>query len=330
MKVASINQQKSTYFTFKRGLTAKQVLEVKNLSRKESLKIVENLRNHFNINVRDDLPRSVLKSVEWTAKIMTKAGFKLPKNFEFEPFYKKNRQNVLGCYNPTMDIVSINSLLPQFYDIEKQNKEEENYGNFHTDTKHFLDSYLHEFAHAAHYKNLRDNSCDDVEWYCKVNQLDTLIPKDVVIGPICSMFSDFNPSYLAKLVRKILPVENGWYAKTNLIEYMAEYISRNLSLSLGKNFDINKVPDLKSQFTGFPEDWDYQKEKEELDKLKFQRDHATVMNFFIPGSGMMSRIFASQNITRIFLQDINYLNGEIWNGNIDNIKEKSLSIENKD
>ena len=115
-------------------------------------KIADRLKNSYGLYAQFNGNNTVAWCVEQVAKIMDKAGFKLPRNFKFEP----TSPDALGMYNSYSDTVTINALIPEFSNLEQQNLLEERQKDFHPKTRHFLQTYLHEFSHVAHFHNLQD------------------------------------------------------------------------------------------------------------------------------------------------------------------------------
>lgn len=309
--------------SFKKGLTSKAINEVRNMNCIEHNNLVETLNVYFGINIENSVPNTVLKCVYWTSQIMLKAGFQLPKNFLFKPI----SEGVLGSYNPFLDTVKINSDYKEFYDIETQNKLEESQGNFHPDSKHFLATYLHEFSHAAHYKNLCKKLGINEAYRAFMGYLSQYSPRDIIVAPMNKMIKANFSIFPDSIIDKLFPPENGLYSKKDLTEYIAEYNAREMAEYLGDDFNIDNVPSgYYFKYEGFPNNWNIEDKKSLLETLKTCRGISRFSNLFLPGGGVLATIHFNSEIAKLFYEDIGYFNGEIWNGNIDKIKEKSLTF----
>lgn len=168
-------------------------------------------------------------------EIMEHYGFELPSKFSFEPL----KHRTLGTYSSYQDKVCINSNMKEFQDVVKQNRLEERQGSYHPITGHFLQTYLHEFSHAAHFHNLCNklgyNRANNVFW----GYLSEHSPSDVVVGPLNAFVkSFFKNNFMRNMVNKVIPPTNGLYAKTDLSEYMAEKNARWIAKDLGDNLTL--------------------------------------------------------------------------------------------
>lgn len=327
MRVTKLDTLPSQNRNFKKGLTSYEIRAVKNLTSFERKLLIEKINNYWGINIKQTLPDTVLKCVDWTAQIMHRAGFELPKNFRFGPACK---DRPLGTYAPLSDLVTINSDHKEFYDIELQNKLEERQGSFHPDTKHFLSTYLHEFSHAAHYKNLCKKLGQPEGYNAFMGYLSNYSPTEVIVGPINSMIKSIYSIFPKNIIEKVFPPENGIYSYKDLTEYIAEYNARELALFLGDKFEIDNVPkDFASTYKGYPANWNIEELKEKLQSYKLSRACAHLHNLMAPGLGFLVRAQINYKIAELFKEDIQHFNGEIWNGNIDEIKAKSLAFSNE-
>lgn len=96
---------------------------------------------------------------------------------------------------------------------------------------------------------------------------------------------------------------------------------------MGDNFIIGNVPrDLASQYNGFPSSWDIYDQRSQLRLLKNIRKGSNLLLFVLPGAAAGAKTAVDYKVAEIFNNDINYMNGEIWNGNIEAIKAKSLAF----
>lgn len=321
----------SNHTNFKQGLTSYEINCVKRMGHYEYENIVNKVKNIYNINANVGSSNTVAYCLEQTAKIMKKAGFKLPKNFDFSPL----EGDTMGSYTPYNDTVTINSNLKPFYNLEKQNMLEESLGAHHPDTKHFLSTYIHEFSHAAHYKNLCEKHGEWKGYQILMGTLRKYAPNDIIVGPMRELINKMFPQLLQKIVDylsiDLYPPENGLYAKTSLTEYIAEYNTRQIALKLGDNFDIRNVPtNMESSYIEHPKFWKKEELEKELSKYKNVRSASNwlIYNPITWGAGMATKVAANYKIFEIFNKDINYTNGDIWQGNIDAIEQKSITMNN--
>ena len=150
MKITQVNNSqvvnKNKYLTFKKGLTStlKQKMysadcfEMQKRLKANGLKLI-NFKNWT----------SVLASCLATTEIIKCFGLKLPQKFSFCPL----ESGVVGRYTYPDDIVQINSDRYEFKSLVSQDEFETSHLGTPI-TKHFLQTYMHEFIHAAHYQNL--------------------------------------------------------------------------------------------------------------------------------------------------------------------------------
>ena len=324
MKISKIQTNSKPQYqktTFKKGLTSYEISQVNKMGRYEYETITQRVKNLYGINADVGKSNTVAFCLESVAKIMERAGFKLPKNFVFAP-----AGNALGTYAPLTDTVTINSNYEDFNNLETQNRLEERQDDYHPDTHHFLHTYLHEFSHAAHYKNLCDRHGRDKGWNLFMHELDKFIPNKLVLDLDNTFLKD---SMLGIFLGRNTSVQNGNYARKNLTEYFAEYNARELAVALGDNFYIHDVPtDFKSRYVEHPFDWDGDKIKKQMrNKIRFVKSVTAVS----PVTFMLGSYFASNVIQKSYInEDIKYLNGDIWQGNIDAIKNKCITLTYND
>lgn len=318
-------QNRQSSLAFQKGLTVHEIITVKNMGCREYENIVSNVKTKYGINADVGGSNTVAFCLEKVAEIMSKAGFKLPKNFVFAPTSK----SALGTYYPQTDTVLINSNHSEFNNLETQNLLEESQGSFHPDTKHFLHTYLHEFSHAAHFHNLCEKLGFNEGWNAFMGYLSNYTTADVIIGPINNMIRKNFPKIAWKIIDKVFPPENGLYSKMDLTEYFAEQNARKLAIELGDSFLMFSLSsNFASQYKGFPSEWSFDTQKNILQTLKCMRA-ARHFAGLIPVLPVVIKMGIDTEIAIIFENDINYLNGEIWNGNIDSIKAKSLAFNNQ-
>lgn len=307
--------------SFKKGLTSYEINTVKNLTYNDCENILNRIRNQYGVRTNLIGSKTVAYCLEQTIKIMSRAGFQLPQNFVFGP----EEKGTLGTYCPSTDTVLINSNYNEFYNIEEQNKMEEGHGSFHPDTKHFLSTYLHEFSHAAHYKNLCNNFGIAKAYAIFMREMPKYSPGDIILGPINSILKTNFPKFASSLIQELFPPEIGMYSKTEISEYFAEYNSRELSLLLGDNFIINNIPtNFSSNYIGHSDNDSFNDEENTFKAIKSMLSAAKTARFIIPGMSIGMRIGTNITLTNFFENCINRINGDIWNGDIKSLKEKSF------
>lgn len=161
--------------------------------------------------------RVVAACVEKVVDIFKKYNLALPNVFKFEPI---ENQNWLGYFHPksaSNKEVVINANHGFFYDIYEQDKHCDKNGRFHC--HHFLETYLHEFAHNAHYCNLIKNHGEE---------------KGVEIW---NMLGNMQMSgFWASLKTN--------YAKKDMLEYIAESVTKKIADNLDLNLYLEKTPTL--------------------------------------------------------------------------------------
>lgn len=235
MKIKSINNFKT--FSFKKGLTSHEIDIVKNLPNDYCTATADYLKNRYGINSDFKGCKTVAWCTKETAEIMERAGFKLPKKVVFEEIPPKKGENPsLGQYYSSDDTVKINALYPQFRNIKAQNGLEASQGSFHPSTKHFLDTYLHEFSHAAHFNNMCDKYDKYDAMYKWMDMTDTSTD-EFIVGPLNSIIREkFSGEYAKKIIDVLIPPKNGTYARKNLCEYFAEKNARTVAECLGDDY----------------------------------------------------------------------------------------------
>ena len=303
---------------FKGGLTSNEINKVRNMSTSDVNKIISNLKRKHGIDAYCAGEKNVAFCLEQTVNIMERAGFKLPKVFLFEPFDK----STLGKYNWGYDAVYINSNNEAFRDLYRQNRMEEKEGIHSPDTKHFLHTYLHEFSHAAHYKNLCDKYGENDANAIFSGVMQEYSPDEVLIGPLNYHLKQKYPKFSKKIIDKIFPPEIGIYSTNSICEYMAEKNSRNLALFLGNNFSIYNIPyNFKNNYKPHPTDWNIINELHKATK-SYISNIFNGRNFFSDGMDNISKLL------NVVQKEIDYTDGDIWTGNINNIK-KSISLHDR-
>ena len=312
MKIQStqINLNKKQSTSFKKGLTSYEINKVKNMKPFEYEDITRDLKNRYNIEAYLGECNTVAWCVKEVVEIMKKAGFKLPSKFSFNYF---TDSDALGKYAPKTDTVDINSKYTEFTDLEKQNKLEESQGTFHPKTKHFLQTYLHEFSHAAHFQNLcyrygYDNAKEMMLGYLNSNENSASV---FIREPLNTALKCHFPTLnLLGIIDKVCPPNNGEYAAETLNEYFAEKNSRIIAEQLGSNYIPSNVSSsLASSYTTHPSGW---KLKSELGKTIKPRNIFEWMN------PVMS---ASFKVIDKCKEHISYIDGDIYHGNIDYLQK---------
>ena len=295
-------------FSFKKGLTREAVQTVKNMTEGDCIALASKIKQKYGVNTRLFEIPSMLYCVEKTIQIMKRAGFNIPGSVIATTL----DNNVLGCYNDTLDTVFINNTCDEFYDLEKLDKAADESKVSHPRNGHFLFAYLHEFLHAAHYKNLCKNLGEkqgkEVYW----GKLSEKKPSDVMIDPIRA-FLDKMPTVLLDtgLLDKIIPPRFGYYAYTDLCEYFSEKVSSLLSEQLGDESLIKSVdPDFAKKLKSHPDEWTFSKALSEETAKRTTKEN--LASFSPP----VSLYLMSRDVANVVKEHINYLDGDIYNGNI--------------
>lgn len=155
--------------------------------------------------------------VEKVVDIFKNYNLALPNVFKFEPI---ENQNWLGYFHPKSTSnkeVVVNANYGFFYDIYEQDKYCDKNGRFHC--HHFLETYLHEFAHNAHYCNLIKNHGEE-----EGQDIWRKLGKMQMSGFWASLKTD--------------------YAKEDMLEYIAESVTKKISDNLDLNLYFKKNPTL--------------------------------------------------------------------------------------
>jgi hypothetical protein len=193
-----------------------------------------------------------------------------------------------GMYTYPLDVARINSNLSYFKDFDSQDSFESERLNSPI-TKHFLHTYIHEFMHAAHYKNLSTlHGADEI--FDIAGVLKGYVPTKDIIRPqridnICYGSDLFwNGSAL------------GNYASASLVEFFVENASYEIAMHLVK--DKNALGENSGDNVFFNP-----KSKEPL-TLSFLKDKK---------DSWWDRIFNKREVVRRNLLKA------IWDGDIDTI-----------
>ena len=308
MEISKIKNDNSR-IAFRRGLTPFETGKVKDMHCFAYVDIANNLKNSYGLDANFAGCNTVAWCVNEVVKIMQKAGFKLPSKFSFEDY---GNPNVLGTYSPDLDTVYINSEHIAFTDLEKQNKLEESQGSFHPNTKHFLNSYLHEFSHAAHFKNLtakygKTEGYNIMQVFLRNYAASTII-REPMIATLKCIFPTLN---LLGIIDEVIPPANGEYAAENLNEYFAEKNARKLALQLGDNYMPSNVQASLSNYSAHPKGWDF---KQELLNVFMKPKH------FLIGA-LFPIISRTAGIIEKCQEELDFIDGDIFNGNVDYLKK---------
>lgn len=221
MKISAINvtsniranksQKTNKNISFTSGLPYSFVRHVDQLD----VRSVENKFAQSGIITNFNGSKVVAACTEKTAEIYRKYGLALPKKIEFTPI---EDSDALGKCIYGNSHIQINSNHREFYDINLLNKLEESQDSFHP-TKHFLATFIHEFAHNAHFQNiLKFNNLDDAK----------------------SIMSYFNTMQIRPFWTKVQG--NGEYSTYSANEYMAELITRKIVENLDENLNLKSAP----------------------------------------------------------------------------------------
>jgi len=321
MKIQSIQNNYCKNATFKKGLTTYEINQVKNMKPFEYVDIAENLKRIHGIHTNFAECNTVAWCVNELVKIMTKAGFELPRKFSFAQLGKYKQ---LGQYDPVTREVAINSDYVEFTNLESQNYLEESQGNFHPRTKHFLQTYLHEFSHAAHFQHLCDKHGFDRAWEIVIGYYENHKAKDIIVEPVNTLLGKL---FGRKIVDGIVPLSNGEYATTNLNEYFAEKNARKLAEQLGESYLVSNVKENSA--------YEYIGHNAYDDFYPFMGINMNAVN----NANIMNTLFRIAIIPTNFLNpvgdiletvrkintQIELVDGDIYHGNVDFLKKSIFS-----
>lgn len=317
MLVNSVNntcksQNNKACLNFKQGLTRDIVTHVKNMAPDEYTKISHRLWKKYDMFADMGHSNAVAFCVEQTADIMSKAGFTLPKYFKFRSI----SSNDWGQYDITGSVL-INADNKEFLDLVQLNKSAEQ-SNCYNDSKHFLDTYLHEFLHAAHFNNIVKRTSADKGVDIFFNDFSAYTPCNSLQNPLISFITHLYPTMTKKQVKSIFPEKEKLFSPSDLAEYFAEKNAKMLETELGKNLNINNVrPNIADIYVGFPENWCINDEVRTITKMPFIKRVIC---------GKLNPSERDERIKATLERILNYFEGEIWNGNIDGIKDKSTAF----
>ena len=197
--------------------------------------IEKKFKDYYNIEAFFCNNNFVADSLEKTAKIFHQYFGKnsLPNNLSYIPFsliesLRDECGSTMGAHlantNKEENTILYNADFKCFdtKDKMKFNSITERLAWWHP-TGHYLQVFVHEFGHSAHYKNLYKNGCPETMDVLRETQI---------------------PTAVGKLITKF---KLGRYAATNMNEFMAERITK----------DICKNLDAQCNYIGSPVDLDY-------------------------------------------------------------------------
>lgn len=295
---------------FRQGLTPEIVNHVKNMDKEEYRNITERVWKKYGIISHVGASNTVAFCLEKTAEIMSRAGFKLPKVFLFE----KLNNGYYGEYNQN-NVVSINSDRQEFLDLEEQDKMEESISGNSPFKNHFLDTYIHEFLHAAHCENIMNLHGGNVVKGIFFGEMAAISPNNFIKEPLTAFIKKFRFGSYNELESAVFSCHGDIFCTDNLAEYFAEKNTIIISKKLGNNLNIDSIDkNISSCYEGFPQDWHIKNQKKYLKKLKFDSNY--------------KKSKSQEQIIKLLSDIIKYFDGEVWNGNIDNIVNNSRAIRN--
>lgn len=315
MKVQSIQASNNKQASFKKGLTSCEINHVKNMGTFEYADIARKLKNSFGLEADFAGCNTVAWCVNEIVGIMRRAGFQLPEKFSFRPLGKYQQ---LGQFEPRKKEVTINSDYTEFTNLEAQNRLEESQGTFHPRTKHFLHSYLHEFSHAAHFQNLCNRFGPEKAREMMFGYLNTHSASGLIRDPLNTTLNALFPGLgFLGIINAVIPPNNGEYAADSLDEYFAEKNARTIAEQLGSGYYPSHVSSsLASSYTSHPSSWSLKKEIAQVIKPK---------NFFESFTPAITLARKTPDIIDKCKQEIRYIDGDIYHGNIDYLKKNILT-----
>ena len=207
----------------------------------KAIQIERNLKKNYNMDCNFRSSGFVAECTMQVVKLFNElfGRSSLPDSAEFLAFSKKfgEDDNTLGMHVANFDktnAVFFNSDCKCF-----KTKNKLKFGEMSQKliwwhpTGHYLQTFVHEFAHSAHYKNLCENSCPDVMSLLRTTRI---------------------PTAVGRLITKF---KLGRYSATNMNEFMAERITKDLCKNLNsqdmyvgnkKNIDYAKIFSNKWQY----------------------------------------------------------------------------------
>ena len=316
MQINSINidayNSNNVALNFKQGLTRDIATYVKNMSPDEYQRITYRLWKKYGMTANVGCSNTVAFCTEKTADIMNRAGYILPKIFEFCSLSDTS----YGEFDITHK-VRINSDRKEYLDLEQLNEIMEK-GNSYNGSKHFLDSYLHEFLHAAHCNNIIKNKgyehgCD-LFW----EDLSSYKPYYTIRQPLFAFIKNLFPQMPNEQVTKIFPENIKLFNTDDLTEYFAQINAKKIGNRLGEDFDIKNVQkNMAQSYSGFPGNWNIRDEARKIIKMPLSKK---TINTTVDSQ------IRDERIKEFLYKVLNYFEGEIWDGNIDNVINNGSAI----
>ena len=258
MKVQQITQSNINRKnpTFQKGLPAWYTKKTFSWLPEETQAIMKGMG--VNAEFKDKL--AVAASCLTTAELFRYLKLPLPANFSFEPLENKK---VGGEYDCETDTVFINSDQELFTAPVSQDFHETMTAGSPV-TKYFLHTYIHEFMHSAHFKNV-----NNIENYKKMRKY---APTDLLVEPVNALVKKFTPSVLDDKVDNKYPKQFGYYAYKNLNEFVAERGAYLISKEAMSNLMVDEPKDdTKYTFINPKGEalFEFDKEKDESKLTKF-------------------------------------------------------------
>lgn len=307
-------KNKSTPINFKQGLTREMVTHVKNMPSDEYQRITHRLWKKYGMFADVNCSNTVAFCVEKTTDIMKRAGFSLPKYFKFVPL----EAGTCGEFVHT-GTVKINSKNVYFSDLEQLNKAEE-LNNNNNGSNYFLDTYLHEFLHSAHYSHIIEKFGKKKGAHLFEDELSQYKPTYTFRLSLLKFVKTLFPSISDKQFTALCPEKIKLHSVEDLLEYFAEKNALKLGNCLGENFDIDNIQQsMTESYKGFPENWNINNEIKKVVKIPYLKN--------ITG-GLLCPEKRDIRITDMLKDILNYFEGDIWNGNIDDIMQKCNAFGN--
>lgn len=319
MKILSNYNHKQQTPNFKKGLTSAEINTVKKMSSSEYIDIAQKLKNIYNIDAEFSGCNTVAWCVEQVVDIMTRAGFRLPKQFIFAPLNQIFPDAPLGVFIKEENLICINADYPEFTDLRAQNELEESQRNHHPTTKHFLHSYLHEFSHAAHFNNLCSKYGEEQSIKKFEGDLHNYSPDEVIVGPMNALIRDKVPGFFDKIVNALIPPANGLYALKNLKEYFAEKNAKRIAAMLGDNYYPSMVKNIASEYQTHPYNWDVFAEFKKI----LIPPNQSIFALLEKDTDFHDTAKMIYDSIKLFNQDIKYTDGDIFHGTIDPYRRMS-------
>ena len=144
-------------------------------------------------------------------------------------------------------------------------------------------------------------------------------------GTIKTIIADSNNA--KRIIDVLFPPLNGLYSKTNLVEYLAERNSRKIAEMLGDNYNVSNIKTDLSHFNKAPQDWDFAKE---LRKVLVKSGSETLKDNSVFDYYSTKILRKTDDIIDCCEKEIDYINRDIWDGDIKSLMLKSFTSPEKD